>query len=233
MSAVTGTGTGTPHRPVDLAVVVAQTRENVVVGNEIVRHNRQSRLIHWAVAATFFACVLTGMPIWTPLFGWMAHLFGGLSVCRVVHPWIGIAFFVASIAMFIQWVSEMYLESSERDWLGPKAIRYMRYEAADDSNVGKYNGGQKLLFWLVSLAALGLLVTGLLMWFPGEFNRLLHAARIRDARRHVHPLSRVDRLSHLPRHGRRAGHVRLHDPRHGDEGVGAPASSSLVPRGDG
>jgi formate dehydrogenase subunit gamma len=163
----------TPRRPVDLAVVVGQTRENVAVGNEIVRHNRQSRLIHWAVAVTFFGCVLTGMPIWTPLFGWMSHLFGGLSVCRVIHPWIGIAFFVASIAMFFQWVSEMSLEGSERDWLGPKAIRYMRYEVEDDSNVGKYNGGQKLLFWLVSLAAVGLLVSGLLMWFPGTFNRLL------------------------------------------------------------
>ena len=42
----------TPHRPVDLAIVVAQTRENVAVGNEIVRHNRASRLIHWSVAAT-------------------------------------------------------------------------------------------------------------------------------------------------------------------------------------
>jgi formate dehydrogenase subunit gamma len=163
----------TPRRPVDLAVIVAQTRENVVVGNEIVRHNRQSRLIHWTVSGTFVGCVLTGMPIWTPLFGWMAHLFGGLSVCRVIHPWIGVAFFVASGAMFVQWVSEMYLEASERDWLGPRAIRYMRYEAEDDSNVGKYNGGQKLLFWLVSLAALGLLVTGLLMWFHGEFNRVL------------------------------------------------------------
>ena len=54
-------------------------------------------LIHWTVALTFFVCLLTGMPIWTPVFGWMAHLFGGLSVCRVIHPWAGVAFFVASI----------------------------------------------------------------------------------------------------------------------------------------
>ncbi len=163
----------TPHRPVDLAVVAAQTRENVVVGNEIVRHNRTSRLIHWSVAVTFFGCLLTGMPIWTPVFGWMAHLFGGLSVCRVLHPWIGIAFVVTSGAMFLQWVSEMHLEPSERDWLGPKAFRYMRYEVEDDANVGKYNGGQKVLFWLVSLAALGLLISGVFMWFPGTFPRML------------------------------------------------------------
>src|ERR1700688_660969 len=110
----------TPHRPVDPAVLAGQTRENIVVGDEIVRHDRQSRLIHWAVAVFFFLCVFTGMPIWTPLFGWMAHLFGGLSVCRVVHPWAGLAFFLASGAMFFQWVSDMQMEPNEKGWLGPK-----------------------------------------------------------------------------------------------------------------
>jgi formate dehydrogenase subunit gamma len=162
----------TPHRPVDPAVIAAQTREDVVVGNEIVRHNRASRLIHWLVAITFVVALLTGMPIWTPVFGWMAHLFGGLSVCRVIHPWAGVAFFLASGAMFIQWVSDMHLEPAERDWLGPRAIQYMRYQT-DDSQVGKYNGGQKLYFWAVSLGAIGLLFSGLLMWFPSSFPPLV------------------------------------------------------------
>ncbi|HYB52254.1 MAG TPA: formate dehydrogenase subunit gamma [Thermoanaerobaculia bacterium] len=162
----------TPHRPMDLAVVTAREKEDVVVGNEIVRHNRASRLIHWTVAATFFLCLLTGMPIWTPVFGWMAHLFGGLSVCRVLHPWFGVVFFLASGALFFQWLLDMRLESNERDWLGPKAFQYMRYQT-DDSDVGKYNGGQKLYFWAVSLGAIGLFLSGLLMWFPRAFPRVL------------------------------------------------------------
>jgi formate dehydrogenase subunit gamma len=166
--------TARPIRPTDAAVIAAQSQEDVVVGNEIVRHNRASRLIHWAVAITFFVCLFTGMPIWAPIFGWMAHLFGGLSVCRVIHPWAGLAFFAASIVMFVQWLGDMRLESSERkEWLtGGRAMQYLRYET-DDTNVGKYNGGQKLQFWLVSLAALGLLLSGLMMWFPSAFPRLL------------------------------------------------------------
>jgi formate dehydrogenase subunit gamma len=156
------------------AVIAAQTREDIVVGNEIVRHNRASRLIHWAVALTFFGCLLSGMPIWSPVFGWMAPLFGGLSVCRVIHPWVGAAFFLASGVMFVYWLRDMHLDPSERrEWIqGGRAIRYLRYET-DDRNVGKYNGGQKLQFWLVSLAALGLLASGLLMWFPGAFPQLV------------------------------------------------------------
>lgn len=161
-----------PQRPLDPAIVAAREREDIVVGNEIVRHNRASRLIHWTVALTFFVSVFTGMPIWSPVFGWMAHLFGGLTVARVVHPWAGVAFTIASILMFFQWISDMHLEPSERDWLGPKALQYMRYET-DDSEVGKYNGGQKLFFWAVGLGALSLLVSGLLMWFPQAFPPIL------------------------------------------------------------
>jgi formate dehydrogenase subunit gamma len=158
----------------DPAVLAAQTREDIVVGVEIVRHNRTSRLIHWAVALTFFICLLSGMPIWSPVFGWMAPLFGGLSVCRVIHPWVGTAFFVASVVMFVYWRHDMHLDPSERrEWIQEgRAIRYLRYET-DDANVGKYNGGQKLQFWLVSLAALGLLLSGLVMWFPLAFPQLL------------------------------------------------------------
>ncbi|HEY6931037.1 MAG TPA: formate dehydrogenase subunit gamma [Thermoanaerobaculia bacterium] len=164
--------TAVTHRPMDAAVIAARNREDIVVGNEIIRHNRASRLIHWSVAVTFFLCLFTGMPIWTPVFGWMAYLFGGLSVCRVIHPYIGIAFFIFSIAMFFQWISDMHFRDDERGWLGPKLMTYMRYET-DDSQTGKYNGGQKLLFWAVSLGALGLLLSGLVMWFPRAFPPIL------------------------------------------------------------
>src|SRR5713226_8892153 len=101
-------------RPMDSAIAQARSREDVVVGNEIVRHKRASRVIHWIVAATFFLCLLTGMPIWTPVFGWMAALVGGLPVARVMHPWFGIAFFVSSAVMFFHWLGDMHLEPGER-----------------------------------------------------------------------------------------------------------------------
>jgi formate dehydrogenase subunit gamma len=152
----------------DAAVDRAWTEENVVVGDELIRHHFLSRAIHWSVAVTMAVCLFTGLPIWTPIFGWLASLFGGLQVCRWLHPWAGIAFFVASFAMFVNWFSEMKLEKNERDWLGPKLISYLKYQS-DDSDVGKYNGGQKLFFFAVSLAALALLVSGLVLWFPMKF----------------------------------------------------------------
>jgi formate dehydrogenase subunit gamma len=166
--------TAAPRAPMDSAVIVARTREDVVVGPEIVRHSRFSRIVHWTVAGTFILGLLTGMPIWTPVFGWMAYLFGGLTVARLLHPWVGIAFFLAILVQFFEWWRQMIVEPWERDWVGPRVVRYMRYDAsADDPRTGKYNGGQKLYFWAVSLGAVGLLLSGLLMWFPTSFPKWL------------------------------------------------------------
>jgi formate dehydrogenase subunit gamma len=155
----------------DVAVVRAREKEDVLVGGEIVRHRLLSRVIHWTVAILFFVCLLSGLPIWTPLFGWMATFFGGLNVCRWLHPWAGVAFSVATVAMFVHWFSDMKFVGRDREFLSPRGmIRYMRYEG-EDSEVGKYNGGQKLLFWVVSLVTLLLLLSGIVMWFPEKFGQ--------------------------------------------------------------
>jgi formate dehydrogenase subunit gamma len=158
--------------PVNDAVIRGRHAEDIVVGQEIVRHRLSSRVLHWSVAVFFFGSLLTGLPIWTPIFGWMAHLFGGLSVCRWLHPWAGIFFFAGSAVMFFYWLKDMKFQPNDRGWLGPKLISYLRY-ADDDPEVGKYNGGQKMFFFAVALGAVGLLLSGIVLWFPLSFSQLL------------------------------------------------------------
>ena len=148
-------------------VVVARDRDNVVVGDVIVRHRLATRLIHWSVALTFFIALVSGMPIWTPVFGWMANLVGGLEAARVIHPYAGVLFVIASIFQFVHWLSDMHFNEDQKGWLGPRAFSYMRWEHVEES--GKYNGGQKLFFWAVCLGALGFLLSGIPMWFPLRF----------------------------------------------------------------
>jgi formate dehydrogenase subunit gamma len=152
----------------DEGAYVAREKEDVVVGNEIIRHRLSSRVIHWAVAVTFFACLVTGLPVWTPVFGWMATLVGGLSVARVVHAWFGLAFALASLAMAVHWWTEMEMTKEERGWVGPKLLEYLR-DAANHDKIGKYNGGQKVYFFTSKLGALGLLVSGVVMWYSTFF----------------------------------------------------------------
>jgi len=109
----------------------------------------------------------------------MAGLLGGLSACRVLHPWAGVLFFASSLAMFQNWRREMRLEPKDREWLGPGAFRRLGFlELERDPEVGKYNGGQKLFFYAVSLGAVGLLASGLVLWWPTSFSQPIRLAGI-------------------------------------------------------
>jgi formate dehydrogenase subunit gamma len=155
------------------STVRARHAEDVVVQHEIVRHRLASRAIHWTVALFFFLALFSGLPIWTPLFGWMAHFFGGLTVCRWLHPWAGLLFFASMAVMFVHWLDEMRLEPGDREWLRPRKIAaYLRHEDVL-SEEGKYNGGQKLFFFAGALGAAGLLLSGAVLWFPLTFPQIV------------------------------------------------------------
>ena len=159
---------------VETAIAAGRHRDDIVVGGEIVRHRRITRVIHWTVALTFFVSVFSGMPIWSPLFTWMAYLLGGLEAARLIHPWAGVAFFVMSTVQFFHWLGEMIFRSDERGWWRPSTLMsYMRYDEEANWGGGKYNPGQKLFFWAVTLGALVLLVSGIVMWFPIQFAPIL------------------------------------------------------------
>jgi len=163
----------------DSAILAARNRENVMVGGEIVRHRRASRWIHWSVATTFILALITGMPIWTPIFRWMANLVGGLEVARVIHPYVSVAFFIVSVMQFFHWASDMKFTPDERGWWRPSKLwAYMRYEDDPAVEGGKYNGGQKFFFYSVTLGALAFLVSGLIMWFPLGFSPIVRELSI-------------------------------------------------------
>ena len=161
-----------PGRHVDTAIVTARKQENVFVGEEIVRHRRSTRLIHWGGAATFTIYLVTGMPIWTPLFAWMANIVGGLQVARLIHPYASLLFVAFALAQFIGWAEEMKMTPQDKEWLGPKLFKFMRYE--DEAiDTGKYNGGQKIFFYCTTIGALVFLASGVVMWFPESFPKAL------------------------------------------------------------
>ena len=72
----------------------------------------------------------------------------------------------------------MRLLPRDREWLRPqKVVRYLKHEG-HDPEVGKYNGGQKLFFFAITLGALGLLASGVVLWFPLSVPLLLRSASI-------------------------------------------------------
>src|ERR671910_909454 len=88
-----GSGAGGGERmPVpagaDRGDVIERERAEVVEPEPalVPRYNLFERVLHWAVAITFIALVLSGMALAYPRLAWLSGLFGGGQTNRAAHP---------------------------------------------------------------------------------------------------------------------------------------------------
>ena len=83
----------------------------------------------------------------------------------MLHPWAGLIFFGSVWYMYVMWASQMRHTEADKAWW--KAVRY--YSTNQDDKMppaGRYNAGQKFLFWGFFWSAVALLATGVILWFP-------------------------------------------------------------------
>ncbi|MBB5214489.1 formate dehydrogenase subunit gamma [Parapusillimonas granuli] len=129
----------------------------------ILRYTAGQRINHWIIAITFVLLALSGLALFHPAFYWMSNLLGGGVWTRILHPFIGVLMFLC----FVVFAARMFRHNlmSRRDWrwlAGFRDVLNKREENVPEA--GRYNGGQKLLFFAMILLLLGLLLTGLVMW---------------------------------------------------------------------
>jgi formate dehydrogenase subunit gamma len=129
------------------------------------RYTHAERLTHWAVAIAYVALFLSGLALFHPFFYWTSALFGGGALMRIIHPFLGVAFAVVFYAYALRLVRDNVLLPSDRRWLAGM-FAYMNKRGEHVAVEGKYNAGQKLMYWSMIVVIALLLVTGLLMWRP-------------------------------------------------------------------
>jgi formate dehydrogenase subunit gamma len=128
------------------------------------RYSEAERLTHWAVAIAYVALFLSGLALFHPFFYWISALFGGGSLMRILHPFLGVALAVLFAAYAARLVRENRFEAGDRRWLRGMG-GYM--SGHDEVRVeGKYNAGQKLMYWSMIVSVLALLLSGLVIWRP-------------------------------------------------------------------
>jgi formate dehydrogenase subunit gamma len=149
---------------------------------EIRRYSLWERLLHWEVAVTFVALMLSGMALAYPRLAWLSGLFGGGQTMRASHPWIGVAFTVGIVAMLLLWARDMRVERTDRIWV--RRLRTYIREGHSGVDVGRFNAGQKGYFWFSVVFGIVLFVSGLPLWFPS-----IASAGWREAARLVHHAS--------------------------------------------
>lgn len=130
---------------------------------QILRYTANQRTNHWLVAILFFMAALSGLALFHPALFWLSNLFGGGPWTRILHPFMGVLMFLLFMGLVIRfWAANFFIRN---DWLWLKRIdRVMVNEEEDVPPVGKYNPGQKLLFWTLLACMLALLLTGVVIW---------------------------------------------------------------------
>ncbi len=143
----------------------------------VLRYTYRERLVHWMAGFSYIYLLLTGLAFWSPWLFWITIIFGGPTISRELHPWVGVIFFISVLWMFGLWVDQMRFTAQDRAWW--RALpHYIRNEDSDVPDEDRFNAGQKALYWGFFWCGLVLLLTGFVLWEPHWFPWSLRAFRL-------------------------------------------------------
>lgn len=131
----------------------------------ILRYTFKERATHWVAAFSYIYLLLSGLAFWSPSLFWLAAVLGGGQLSRILHPLMGLIFAVAVIYMYVLWANQMRMTETDKAWWRSLGY-YVRNQDDKLPPAGRYNAGQKLLFWGFFVCGLLLLLSGVILWFP-------------------------------------------------------------------
>jgi formate dehydrogenase subunit gamma len=131
--------------------------------DRILRYSAFSRSRHWWIAIAFVLTALSGLALFHPALFGLSGLFGGGPWTRVLHPYFGLLMVVPFL--FLAAAAAEHNRMQPSDWAWLRQYRDVLSNREDRlPEVGVYNAGQKLVFYVSLVCAVGLLLTGLAIW---------------------------------------------------------------------
>lgn len=132
---------------------------------ELQRYEDRERMAHWLTALLLMAAALSGLAFFHPSLFFLSAFFGGGVWARILHPFIGVATVAVFVFLYMRVRAENRFNAADREWRA-KMGEMLRGNKDGMPPVGKYNAGQKMVFWAMSLSLLVLIATGVLFWHP-------------------------------------------------------------------
>lgn len=136
-------------------------------GKLVERWSLNERRLHWVGAILFIVLGVTGLSllygrhVLIPILGHEG--FGAYaSVAKWSHNVIGPVFVIVWLAMIVKWFKLNLFNKVDLEWF--KGFGGMVGD--NHPSAERLNGGEKLFFWTLALAGLGLCVSGLVLDFP-------------------------------------------------------------------
>lgn len=127
------------------------------------RYRGFTRVNHWVTAISLIVLALSGLALFTPSLYFLTALFGGGQTARWLHPIVGVVLFISFAILFAQlwWLNIFRRE--DFTWLR-HIDEVVKGEEERLPELGKYNAGQKLVFWAMAGLIILLIVTGVMIW---------------------------------------------------------------------
>ena len=141
--------------------------EGGLSGHQVERFNPVERFTHWLTATAFVVLAITGLnmtygrQLLLPVVG--AEPFTAISqLAKYLHNYMSFAFVIGLVMMFVLWV--IYNVPTPRDfrWIAEGGGIFGKKHPP----AGKFNAGQKLLFWITMIGGVLLAATGYALMFP-------------------------------------------------------------------
>jgi len=136
-------------------------------GRKVLRFNSLERFSHWLTAASFVVLGLTGLNITfgklvlLPIIG--PEAFSSLSqAAKYVHNYVGAAFVIGLVLIVALWIKDNIPQKVDIDWV-KQGGGFIKSKHAPS---GRFNPGEKLVFWFALGAGLAVIISGYLLMFP-------------------------------------------------------------------
>ena len=137
-------------------------------GTTIERFNMVERTAHWITATSFIVLALTGLNllygrhVLLPVLG--PDIFTAITLAgKYAHNFLSFAFMVGIVMIFFLWVGRNIPGKKDLHWL---AVGGGLLKKGVHPPAGKFNAGQKLIFWAVILGGISISLSGLALLFP-------------------------------------------------------------------
>ncbi len=81
------------------------------------RYTSAARMNHWVTAVSLILLAISGMALFVPMLFPLTGLFGGGSLTREIHPWIGVVLFVSFSGLFLRFWKLNLWNSDDTAWM--------------------------------------------------------------------------------------------------------------------
>lgn len=130
---------------------------------EVGRYRGFTRANHWITAACAVILLLSGFAFFHPSLYWLTYLFGNGQFARWLHPIVGVVMALSFFGLFVQMWRLNLPRREDAQWTR-QLPDLLKGDEEKLPELGKYNAGQKLVFWGMAGLVLTLLATGVMIW---------------------------------------------------------------------